>query len=303
MGRFINECLMHTPDVIAWPNLYYVAPEKTGTTTIYHILRQIRGIYVPHVKEPDYFLRAITKRQYLSLYGNARGEKILADTSHYYFSSTACRRIRAVRPDAKILISLRDPVEQLFSRWLYYIKAKSNSLTPTQRIDRFINDDYGVLCINTIRDNSDLLDIRKSNKYYYSEPLSMWISAFGRQNVKVILLEDLVENPRDTVAGLLDFVGGGCTADLDSLVLKDYNPFRIYRSHTLSGILRRIPASIRTRIPLGIKTFADEKILTQRRQKPQMNPQDRRRLRHFLRDDVSETERILGRRLPWKNFR
>ena len=291
-------------DIITWPNFFHVGPGKTGTSTIYRILRGIRGMYVPPVEEAAYFTRRITKKQYLSLYGDVTDEKILADTSHYYSSNTACQRIRAVRPDAKILISLRDPVEQLFSWFLAIIlRWQSSSITLTQRIDRFIDDDYGTWKRNNINHDGDLLDIRKSNKYYYSEPLSMWISAFGRQNVKVILLEDLIQNPRDTVADLLDFVGGGCTADLDSFTLKTYNSFHVHRFNVVPKILNNISVSTRARIPLGVRTFVAEKILSKAAEKPQMNPQDRRRLREFLQDDVSETERILGRRLPWKNFR
>ncbi len=201
---------MHKTDAVRWPNLFYVGPEKTGTTTMYHILRGIRGMYVPSVKVTSYFTRHITKRQYLSYYRGVRDERVVVDPSQYYFNSTACRRIREVRPDAKILITLRDPVERLFSRFLFEaLTWKRTAITFTQTVDRFIDDDYGDICRNDIDNDRDLLDLRKSNKYYYSEPLSMWISVFGRQNVKVMLLEDLVENPRDTVAGLLDFVGGG----------------------------------------------------------------------------------------------
>ena len=229
---------------------------------------------------------------------------MVVDPSQYYFNSTACRRIREVRPDAKILITLRDPVERLFSRFLFEaLTWKRTAITFTQTVDRFIDDDYGDICRNDIDNDRDLLDLRKSNKYYYSEPLSMWISVFGRQNVKVMLLEDLVENPRDTVAGLLDFVGGGCTADTDSFVLRAHNSFHVHRFHALVKAIDLIPPSARTRIPSPIRTFAAERILGQRRPKPQMSPSDRCRLQDFLRDDVSETERILDCRLPWKNFR
>ncbi len=295
---------MRKADAVRWPNLFYVGPGKTGTTTMYHILRGIRGMYVPSVKDTSYFLRNITKRQYLSRYSGVRDERVIVDPSQYYFSSTACRRIRAVRSDAKILITLRDPVEQLFSRFLFEILTwQRTAATFAQTVGRFVDGNYGDICRNDINNDSDLLDLRKSNKYYYSEPLSMWISAFGRQNVKVILLEDLVENPRDTVAGLLDFVGGGCTADLDSFVLKAHNSFHVHRFHALLKVIDLIPLSAQKRIPSPIRTFATERILRQRRPKPQMSPSDRHRLRDFLRDDVSETERILGRRLPWKNFR
>ncbi len=212
--------MMHKTGSVMWPHLFYVGPGKTGSTTMYHILSGIRGMYVPPVKGLNYFLRDITKKEYFSFYKGVKDEKIIAHSSQCYFSSAACRRIRAVRPDAKILITLRDPVEQLFSRFLLETmttKLIKNIHTFTQSVDRFTSDDYGALCRNDVDNDRDLLDIKKSNKYYYSEPLSVWISTFGRHNVKVILLEDLVENPRDTVAGLLDFVGGGVLPTLTRL--------------------------------------------------------------------------------------
>lgn len=39
----------------AYPNFFLVGPPRTGTTSFYNILRGIRGIYFPDLKEPKYF--------------------------------------------------------------------------------------------------------------------------------------------------------------------------------------------------------------------------------------------------------
>ena len=78
-----------------WPNFFIVGAPKAGTTSLYWYLRNITGIYMSSIKEPnyfsikvrpkDYFLRPIRdKRKYLNLFKDVIDEKIIGEASPSY---------------------------------------------------------------------------------------------------------------------------------------------------------------------------------------------------------------------------
>ena len=110
-----------------WPNFFIVGAPKAGTTSLHEYLSNIPGIFMSAEKEPNYFSMTVIskddqsanpirdKKKYLELFKNAKDEKIIGESSPNYLSDPeAPNLIHQVSPDAKILISLRDPVEQAF---------------------------------------------------------------------------------------------------------------------------------------------------------------------------------------------
>ena len=114
-----------------WPNFFIVGAPKAGTTSLYEYLKNIPGIYMPPIKETHYFSRIIVpdtishfhpirdKNEYLSLFENVTDEKIIVDDSPSYLADPeAPKLIHEIVPHARILMSLRDPVERAFSGYL-----------------------------------------------------------------------------------------------------------------------------------------------------------------------------------------
>jgi len=48
-----------------WPNLFLVGPGKSGTTSLYSLLRAVPGIYFPSLKEPGYFSHGLEAHRML----------------------------------------------------------------------------------------------------------------------------------------------------------------------------------------------------------------------------------------------
>lgn len=97
---------------------------KCGTTALYRALQQHPRIFLPSLKEPQYFAfdhargRAVERVEfYDDLYDNASENQLRGDASAMYLSSTdAIPAILSRRPDAKFLALIRDPVE-MFVSW------------------------------------------------------------------------------------------------------------------------------------------------------------------------------------------
>lgn len=132
-----------------FPNLFIVGAMKAGTTTLHSWLSGHPHVYMPPVKEPNFFSKDLwsisphialgtdelvrrafqhpihsaliaDERLYETLYPKGlSGYCYLGDTSPSYLrSEIAAKEIREKSPDAKIVIITRDPIERAWSHFL-----------------------------------------------------------------------------------------------------------------------------------------------------------------------------------------
>jgi hypothetical protein len=113
---------------------------KSGTTSLYYYLAQHPGIFLPRLKEPEYFLLpgldvdttdaqrasfAVTnpnsvgsRDHYLELFRDARSDQLRGEASiHYLLSTTAAENIGRYTPSVKLICVLRNPIERAFSNF------------------------------------------------------------------------------------------------------------------------------------------------------------------------------------------
>jgi hypothetical protein len=113
-----------------WPNLFLVGAPKAGTTSLWHYLGAHPEVHLGALKEPHFFtsqkrIYVETVKDevaYLRLFAGARGARYLCDASgSYLHDPSAPESIRRVSPDARIVVSLREPVARAFSSYLHAI--------------------------------------------------------------------------------------------------------------------------------------------------------------------------------------
>src|SRR4051812_48382777 len=105
-----------------YPDFYLVGAPKCGTTAFYQFLAEHPDIYLPEKKELLAFgsdlsySSRLSERAFLAHF-DRRGRESIAGTAHtaYLQSRSAAHEIQARRPDAKILIMLRNPVQVVYS--------------------------------------------------------------------------------------------------------------------------------------------------------------------------------------------
>ncbi len=96
---------------------------RCATTTVYKTLQQHPGIFLPWIKEPQYFAfdhlrgRAVERiDRYDALYTAASENQLRGDASvMYLISARAIPAIVERRPDAKFIVFIRDPAEIFIS--------------------------------------------------------------------------------------------------------------------------------------------------------------------------------------------
>src|SRR5215210_1250841 len=120
------------------PNFLIIGAEKSGTTALYHYLKQHPQVYMSPVKEPGFFsyeegqkpisagpARFTSERitdieAYQRLFRGISDEKAVGEeTPAYIANPEAPARIRRYIPDAKLIAILRDPTERAYSNYLH----------------------------------------------------------------------------------------------------------------------------------------------------------------------------------------
>ena len=204
-------------------NLFLVGAPKTGSTSLYHYLAEHPQIFMCKDKEPHYFCSDFHDQcikhhgnlikfpytsiaQYNSLFSSAKNSPIIGEAStSYLYSKTAAKNIHNYNPNAKIIVILRNPI-QLMHSWYHYINYTSEE--PSKTFEQ-------ALLLESHRIN-ELNSIPKSVWYparvFYRElvqfdnQLRKYYDLFDYKNIKIVLTEDLTENPIDVYNEILNFL-------------------------------------------------------------------------------------------------
>jgi len=194
------------------PNLFIVGAPKCGTTAMHTYLSQHPEIFMSIDKEPSYFhvvgegenkpqyhrYRGNLQR-YLNLFSAATGEKYRGESSPGYLSSPiAPKEIYDFNPGAKIIIMLREPVDLMVSAYYHH---KFMGLDKRDSFDEAILEEF-----NSIDNDNILLPWRYLELCHFSQWTKNYIDQFGRENVYVILYDDLKRDVYKTYRGLLSFL-------------------------------------------------------------------------------------------------
>ena len=285
-----------------WPNFFIVGAPKAGTTSLYNYLKEIPGIYMSPVKEPNYFsesnvpanfiLRPIRDiDEYLSLFEKVKEEKIVGEASGSYLTDIhACELIHQVSPQSRILISLRDPVDRIFSHYL--MNAQLGTWTESFHERLQFELEHPV--------NKSELHLQ-INDGMYSESVKKYLDVFGSQQVKIIIFEEWISNTNDTIEEILSFLG--LNNSITNFKNTGYHQFIGLPGPVAQRIITNSLVGKIAKITLlrSSARFLRNKFLL-KQPKPKMREEDREVLVKLYYNNVMKLQKILGRKLQWPNF-
>ena len=296
----------------AWPDFYIVGAPKAGTTSLYAFLAAHPDVFLPDQKELWLFgsdLDVRNRRRWTAddlpeLYrgappGASRGLAYV----WYLYSREAAREIAAVRPDARIVIALRDPVAALYALHSEFVYDGNEDIAdfglaleaePDRCAGRRIPSEAhfpAALCYRaTVR---------------YAEQVERYRDRFGADQVHVLLFDDLIADPAGMGAAVIRFLG---LSEQPELAFPHANPNKRARSASLRRFLADPPPAlrriIRTFLPAGARRAAYRRAVDINAANPErlaMPAELRDRLRAELEPEVDRLERLLGRSLAaWR---
>ncbi len=287
-----------------WPNLFIVGAPKAGTTSLYNYFKQIPGIYMSPIKEPNYFskktipenhtLKPIRdKKKYLDLFSGSKEEKFFGEASPQYLADPDTPKlIHHVSPYAYIIISIRNPIERLYSSYLMAMRGGQLKTTFHDVIQHALTHKiYKCESGYMIRLNSGL----------YSKHIKNYLDIFGKKQIKILIFEKWNIEVKKTLNEITEFLKLNYTVTEN--FHSTYNPYVVPREQIPQGIfsnnvVRKISRNVMgesTRKFFGSFFFKEGK-------KPEINAEDRKKLAKFYFDDVREIEKLLGCKLPWSDF-
>lgn len=196
-----------------WPNFFIVGAPKCGTSSMYDYLSQHPDIFMSKDnKEPNYFgcdlafkYQKPDAEKYLSYFSQASKEKKIGEATVWYlYSKNAATEISKICPTAKIIIMLRSPVDMLYSlHSQMIINGDEDILDFEGALDAENERSMGMRIPRTAMFPSGLL-YRQIMKF--SEQVQRYFDVFGRDNVKVIIFDDLKCEPLKVYIEVLHFL-------------------------------------------------------------------------------------------------
>jgi len=199
---------------LTYPNFLIIGAGKSGTTSLYHYLSQHPQVFMPEVKEPDFFALEGQKpvapeddpeeihnypwavfnlEDYKALFRAVTTQKAVGEASTMYlYKPDTHLRIKKYVPKAKLIAIFRDPVSRLYSRFLHL--ARENRLPSANFEDLFDK--------NSIWWRRD--DLVREGFYY--QHFKKYTETFPKKQLKVFLFEDLTKNTHQTIKELFNFL-------------------------------------------------------------------------------------------------
>lgn len=193
------------------PNFIIVGAPKAGTTSLYYYLAEHPEVYMSSEKEPNFFSKGEIEKQnlyykkrnvetveeYIKLFKNVKNEKAVGEASvSYLYYQEVPQKIKRIIPDAKIIIALRSPVERAFSHYLMDLRLGYIELSFEDVVYKRVEHKY-----------LNLFYQQYVELGFYFEQVTRYIKCFGRDQIKIILFEDLKNKPKETISNLYRFLG------------------------------------------------------------------------------------------------
>jgi sulfotransferase family protein len=279
------------------PNLFVVGAAKSGTTSLWAQLDAHPEIYMSHPKEPHYFSRARvpvdqlvkSPTAYAELFAGGANHRYRGDAStSYLWDPESPARIRQAAPGARIVISLRDPVERAYANYLGHLRVGFDK-RPFSEVVRTELADGDV----------DLAAVPAPHvaRGFYDEQVARYLQAFGDATL-VLLFDELIADVRGTMRTVFEWLGVD-VAPAETLDPAPVYPFLMPRNASVAA-LRRVPvvrraANVVVRGPL--RKRIDRVVFNV--EKPPLDPEIRRLLREVYAPHDARLRQLLGRSLPW----
>lgn len=280
-----------------WPNFFIIGAPRSGTTLLHNYLKQIPGIFMSSVKEPSYFAISINpkqkltkpihdKKKYLKLFEKAKYDDAVGEsTPSYLWDPQAAKLIHQVVPDAKIIMILRNPVERAYSHYLQGIGFGYETLPLQEAMKK---------SLNSPNDYSN----RITAAGFYSEQVKRYLNIFKKEQLKIFIFEEFIQDLEKSVGEILDFLG--VHSEIPSSLKMVQNPVDISPGRFSKFLIRNkaLRTIVRELVPYE-RSLEIRKIFSKKTEKSPLSDDDKKFLEDIYRQDVKKLQQILSRNLPW----
>lgn len=200
------------------PNLFLIGAMKSGTTYLNKLLSAHPSIFMCTPEEPTYFVDPSqlakfwpymwdqgfwrSEERYLGLFGSSKSATIIGEASTNYTKlplvSGVAERILHFNDRARFIYILRDPIERTLSHYWHMVRYHAENRP----------------LMTAIKGDPQFMDVS-----YYAMQLKSYFRYFPQDHVKVLMHEQLISAPLETMHALYVWLGVD-PADVDASILE-----------------------------------------------------------------------------------
>lgn len=289
------------------PNFLIVGASKSGTSSLYHYLKQHPDIFLSEKqKEGRYFSQmnncfrgpgdtvvetTVIKDEetYKVLFNGYEQEKAVGDISpeYLYFHEQAIPLIKTtLGSEVRIIVILRNPVDRAYSAYTHFKRDKREELSFEEALEKEMEREA----------QNWLWTWKYKHSGFYTAQVKAYLDSF--EHVKVFLYDDLLNDQPQVLKNICAFIGVDAEFQFDTTykynVSGDPKNQLLYKLETSRGLIKAlkkvVPSGLVARIK---KNWTGEKQMV----KSEMSEETRNNLADFFRDDILELQNLINRDL------
>ncbi|MDT0555569.1 sulfotransferase family protein [Patiriisocius hiemis] len=285
-------------------DFFVIGAARSGTTSLYTYFKQHPEIFLPLTKETNYFSKVSSKEKrhskkpkpdveyhskiinnlevYKDLFHNATSSQIKGDISpSYMWDKETALRIHKHNPNAKIIFSLRNPIQRAFSHYIMNFNTGHESIT--NFYDAFMADSEGVWGGG---------NLYKELSLYY-ESLKQYYSLFPKENIHSLIFEDWTLNKEESFNALFSFLG------IKQMKINDlelHNKNKEYANIKLLNSLRNtwLRPLLQNLFSEDKRTSIKNKLFKEANKKTVLSSTEEDKIKELFSEDVTKTSSLIG---------
>ena len=207
------------PKLTVSPDFIGFGGPRCGTTWLYENLKMHPELYLPEIKELNYFNLLLHRPlQYYSNFFKEGMGKISGEISPGYgtLKKEIIQYIYQLLPELKLIYTVRNPVEVRLSQLKKRLSLKTSypfEELPERQIFDFLKNQK-----NIIRSANQ---VEEYNPWHHSKILKQWHTIYPAEQILISFHEDIVANPKKFLSRIFQFIG--VTPQVD------WNEFPLYK--------------------------------------------------------------------------
>ncbi|WP_411893954.1 sulfotransferase domain-containing protein [Winogradskyella sp. A2] len=288
-------------------DFFLVGAARCGTTSLYNLLKNCEGIFLPSVKEPNFFSDVHSPKAedyktpvkgekhhakiindidvYNDLYIDASENQLKGDTSpSYIWDTNVAQKLFLHNPKAKIIISLRHPVDRAYSHYIMnYYTGVDNKKSFELALEAPKNPVWG-----------SCNEYLKMGLYY--NQVKAYYDVFPEDQIKVLIYEDWTNNLESEIMSLINFLGTEVSDSVfnDTVESNKIKPVKkkailnFLRQNKIKGVIKNVVSQER------IDTLKAYFFNDNSKEIEKLNPVLKQRLNLKFEDDIQKLSKLTG---------
>lgn len=277
-----------------------IGAPKCATTWIYECLKEHLQVWLPPKDQKDfsYFFLSLENSPDFSKYKSflklREPTQLRGDFNTYYIiTPEVVKKIKEHNPNIKIIVSLRNPVDRAYSQYIHRYSLDKEEWKPF---------------LEAIKDPKDRRIIIEFG--FYWKLLKKFFDEFNRENILVMICEDIKKNPLNFIQEIYKFLGINHSFEPQSINLDvNVTSFKMTKlgkfvHQRISPALKKNILGLRIHQSTAVRRIFDRfaKWYSSSKKRRTMDKKTRDYLKEIYKEDIKKLEKLIKRDLSgWKN--